>query len=103
MEFNLSSILLFAILAAIIFQFWRIRGISEHAKVYLERYCQKHGLQLISVARFKTRLIVHRARLDWSTQFAFEFSSTGEESYSGVLTMHGLSMANIELPAYRIN
>ncbi|GAA0855995.1 DUF3301 domain-containing protein [Aliiglaciecola litoralis] len=103
MEFSLSNIVLFAVIAAIIFQFWRIRAISEQAKVHLDRYCHQHGLQLISIARFKTRLIVYQAKLDWYTQFAFEFSSTGEERYTGVMTMRGLTMADIDLPAYRIN
>ncbi|GAA6184126.1 hypothetical protein [Aliiglaciecola sp. NS0011-25] len=37
MNFNLTDILVLFIIAAIAFQFWRIRGISEQAKVYLEK------------------------------------------------------------------
>ncbi|WJG08546.1 DUF3301 domain-containing protein [Aliiglaciecola sp. LCG003] len=103
MQFNLFDILLFVIIAAVGFQFWRIRAISEKAKAYLEQYCDKQALQFISAARSKTRLTIYKAKLDWYTEFDFEFSSTGEESYHGLLTMRGLNIVNTELPAYRIN
>ncbi|GAB5382044.1 MAG: DUF3301 domain-containing protein [Aliiglaciecola sp.] len=103
MQFNLADILLLAVIIAIGFQFWRIRAISEQAKHYLERYCDSQGLQLISVARSKTRLTFHKAKLDWRTEFNFEFSSTGEERYLGKLCMRGLTVVDTEMPAYRIN
>jgi len=37
------------------YQFWRTRAISERTNAYLKQYCDKHGLQLLSVARAKTR------------------------------------------------
>lgn len=103
MNINLFDIVLLMVIIVVGMQFWRIRAISEHAKFYLSRYCEKNGLQLISIARSKTRLSIHKGRLDWFNEFNFEFSSTGEESYQGILTMSGLSIVNTELPAYRIN
>ncbi|MFA3789497.1 DUF3301 domain-containing protein [Aliiglaciecola sp. SL4] len=103
MNFNLTDILVLFIIAAIVFQFWRIRGISEQAKVYLEKYSEANGLQLISIARSKTKVIFHKAKLDWYTEFSFEFSSTGEERYLGLLKMRGNSIQGVDLPAYRIN
>ena len=103
MNFNLFDIFLLMLIIVVGIQFWRIRAISEHAKRYLTRYCEQHGLQLISIARSKTRLSIHNGRLDWYNEFDFEFSSTGEESYQGLLTMSGLAVINTELPAYRIN
>ncbi len=103
MQFSLGDIVLLMVIAAVAFQFWRIRAISERAKAFLENYCNKQGLQLIDVARSKTRLTIFRARVDWYTEFTFEFSSTGEERYSGLLCMKGLVVADTQLPAYRIN
>ncbi|GAC14348.1 DUF3301 domain-containing protein [Aliiglaciecola lipolytica] len=103
MNINLTDILVLFIIAAIMFQFWRIRAISEQAKVYLENYCELNGLQLISIARSKTRVILFKAKLDWYTEFSFEFSSTGEERYLGTLKMRGLSVENVDVPAYRIS
>lgn len=103
MQFNLFDIVLLMVIVLVGAQFWRIRAISERAKVFLTRYCEKNGLQLISIARSKTRLSVHNGRLDWYNEFIFEFSSTGEESYQGLLSMSGLTVINTDLPAYRIN
>ena len=103
MQFSLLDILLLCVISVIIFQFWRIRAISERAQNYLHQYCEKHHLQLISVARQKTRLGFHRGKLDWHTQFQFEFSGNGEDSYQGVLSMTGLTVVDTQLPAYRIN
>lgn len=103
MEFSLIDIVLLTVIAAVAFQFWRIRAISERAKTFLENYCKKQGLQFIDVARSKTRLTIFRARIDWYTEFTFAFSSTGEERYSGLLCMKGLIVTDTQLPAYRIN
>lgn len=90
-------------IAAIVFQFWRIRAISEHARQYLQHYCQQHNLQLLSVARRKTRLSVLRGKIDWKSEFIFEFSGNGEDAYQGVLIMTGLRVLATRLPAYKIN
>ena len=103
MTFNLGDIVLLLIVAVIVFQFWRIRAIAEQAKAYLQVYCQRQQLQLISIARRKTRLTFHRGKLDWRTEFSFEFSGNGEDSYQGTLVMSGLSVLDTQLPAYRVN
>lgn len=100
---NLFDLVLMLALAAIIFQFWRIRAISEHARNYLYQYCQQRNLQLLSVARVQTRLSLYRGKIDWKNEFAFEFSGNGEDAYQGVLVMSGLSVLDTQLPAYKIN
>lgn len=103
MQFNLSDIIILLILVIIVFQFWRIRGIAEQAKRYLHQYCESQQLQLISVARHKTRLTLHKGRVDWFNEFIFEFSGNGEDAYQGILTMKGLHVIDTDLPAYRVN
>lgn len=103
MQFNLSDIVVLLILAIIAFQFWRVRGITERANVYLKQYCEQQGLQLISVARHKTRLTIHRGKLDWLSEFMFEFSGNGEDASIGTLTMKGWQVTDTELPPYKIN
>lgn len=102
MTFSLFDLVLLIAIALVMFQFWRIRAISEAARKYLEHYCEKHQLQLISVARSKTRLGSHRGKLDWHTQFRFEFSGNGEDSYQGQISLAGMKVIATELPAYRI-
>ncbi|WP_353369528.1 DUF3301 domain-containing protein [Aliiglaciecola sp. NS0011-25] len=48
-------------------------------------------------------MIFHKAKLDWYTEFSFEFSSTGEERYLGLLKMRGVSVDDVNVPAYRIS
>lgn len=103
MQFNLFDVIILLFVVVVIFQFWRIRAIAEHAKSYLHRYCEKNHLQLISVARKKSRLTFYRGKLDWKSEFIFEFSGNGEDSNQGTLHMMGLSITDTLLPAYRVN
>ncbi len=103
MQFNLFDIIILLVVVVVMFQFWRIRAIAEQAKVYLQHYCDKHHLQLISVARQKSRLAFYRGKLDWKSEFIFEFSGNGEDSNQGTLYMSGLHVTETLLPAYRVN
>ncbi|TDF39531.1 DUF3301 domain-containing protein [Alteromonadaceae bacterium M269] len=100
---TLGDILVSVILITVIFQFWRIREIAEKAKSHLNQYCEDNDLQFISVARHKTRLTTVKGRLDWRCVFCVEFSSNGEDAYTGTLVMEGLHVASTDMPAYRIN
>lgn len=103
MQFNLIDILILLFIIVVVVQFWRIRAISEQAKVHLTNYCDKNDIQFISIARTKTRIGIQRGKLDWNIEFIFEFSGNGEDRDQGTLYMSGLRLVNIELPAYRIN
>ncbi|MFT2091619.1 DUF3301 domain-containing protein [Paraglaciecola sp. 2405UD69-4] len=83
--------------------FWRIRAISEQVKISLQQYCDNQNMQLISVARKKTRIKSHHGKLDLHTDFNFEFSGNGEDSYQGNVSMIGLRLTKIDTPAYKID
>ena len=100
---SLVDILFILIIVVVIAQFWRIRAISEAANRYLSNYCEKQGLQLISVARDKTRFGLVGGKPDWKTQFIFEFSGNGEDKYQGILEMEGLRALSATVPPYRMN
>ncbi|MDN4500921.1 DUF3301 domain-containing protein [Alteromonadaceae bacterium BrNp21-10] len=102
MVFNLFDIIMLLVIIVVVVQFWRIRAITEYANQYLLRYCEKNQLQLVSVARRKTRIAIHHGKLDWYSEFDFEFSGNGEDSSTGELSMRGLRIENTVLPAYRI-
>ncbi|MDC8830393.1 DUF3301 domain-containing protein [Alteromonas gilva] len=95
-------VLLVALFAAGTF-FWRIRSISEYASQYLKHYCEQQNLQLISVARKTTKPMVYRGKLDWRSDFIFEFSATGDDCYQGFITMNGRTVVKTELPPHRMN
>ena len=100
---NLFDLVVLLIILLIGGQFWRIRAISEKAGQHLEQYCQLNQLQLISIARSKTRLGSYHGKLDWKSEFTFEFSGTGEDSYQGTVKMVGLNVLETLTPAYRVN
>lgn len=100
---NLADVLLLVIIAAGGALFWRIRMISEAANRYLAQYCNTQQLQLISIARRRTRPMLYRGKLDWRSEFDFEFSSTGQDCYTGSLTMNGLTVVTTETPPHRIH
>jgi hypothetical protein len=100
---NLFDLVLLLGILLVVGQFWRIRAISEKANEHLAQYCELNQLQLISVARSKTRIGSYRGKLDWQSEFSFEFSGTGEDSYQGCVKMSGLNVLETLTPAYRIN
>lgn len=83
--------------------FWRLRSISETAKLHLEEYCEQQNLQLISVARKKTSVGSVQGKLDFICQFDFEFSGNGEDSYVGLIKMKGNVVTATQLPPYKLN
>lgn len=94
-------LLLFIVLTGILF--WRFRAMAEIANKHLSAYCERQNLQLLSIARSKTKIGSYRGKLDIHSEFAFEFSGNGEDSYSGILTMVGLKPLDLYTPAYRID
>lgn len=100
---NLFDLVMLLVVLGIMFLFWRFRAIAEVANSHLAEYCERQNLQLLSVGRIKTRIGSYRGKLDLHSEFAFEFSGTGEDSYSGTLSMAGLKILDLYTPAYRVN
>ncbi|MCJ8296053.1 MAG: DUF3301 domain-containing protein [Colwellia sp.] len=81
-----------------------LRQVSEAAKKHVNRYCKEAGLQFISLARRSSRIKFTKQHgpFIYST-FDFDFSGDGESNNHGVLTLYGLKLEQINLPAYRVN
>ena len=99
---NLFDLILLIGIFLLAAMFWRFRAISEAVKSQLDAYCDRQQLQLISVARVKIRLGSYRGKLDFHSEFVFEFSGNGEDSCQGQVKMIGLKIQNIDTPAYRV-
>jgi hypothetical protein len=99
---NLFDVILLIGIFLLAAMFWRFRGISEAVKTQLDAYCERQQLQLISVARVNIRIGSYRGKLDFHSQFVFEFSGNGEDSCQGQVKMIGLKVQNIDTPAYRV-
>ena len=100
---NLFDLLVLFIVIFSAMLFWRFRAMAELANSHLHEYCERQELQLLSVARDKTRLASYRGKLDLHCEFSFEFSGNGEDSYTGILTLAGLKIVDLYIPAYRID
>ncbi len=99
---NLFDLILLIGIFLLAAMFWRFRAISEAIKSQLDAYCERQQLQLISVPRVKIRLGSYRGKLDFHSDFIFEFSGNGEDSCQGQVKMIGLKIQNIDTPAYRV-
>ncbi|MDP5031457.1 MAG: DUF3301 domain-containing protein [Paraglaciecola sp.] len=99
---NLFDLIVLLLIVLTAIMFWRFRAIAETANQHLHDYCERQNLQLLSIARIKTRIGSYRGKLDLHSEFSFEFSGNGEDSYKGVLTMVGLKALDLYTPAYRI-
>ena len=99
---DLTILIAFMICGLIAFQFWHLRGIAELAVDYAKKYCDKHNLQYISLARTKTKFKAYKGKLDWHISYELAFSSDGEREYLGTLVCHGKHLVSVELPVYRV-
>ncbi|MBE1299997.1 MAG: DUF3301 domain-containing protein [Alteromonadaceae bacterium] len=100
---SLLDILLLLIIIVATIQFWRIRGITEYTNQYLKNYCEQQNLQLLSVARIKTRIGTERGKLDWHTFFSFEFSGNGADAYTGTVELKGMRVISTHMPPFKVN
>ena len=98
---NIYYLLLFCLLC---WYFIYLRQVSEAAKTHLNRHCKQAGLQFIALARRSSRLKFSKKHgLCIYSIFDFDFSGDGESSNQGTLTLFGLKLEKVDLPAYRVN
>lgn len=104
--FDLTSVMLIALLSTIAALFWQIRQLGELAQQHAERYCRQHQLQYLDIARQRNRLSFSRGESGqrgpyWRTEFCFGFSSDREHRYEGTLVMANRRLLQIKTPVYR--
>lgn len=97
---NIYYLLLFFLIC---WYFIYLRQVSEAANRHVEQYCQQASLQFIALARRSSRVNFSKKHgLCIYSIFDFEFSGDGESNNQGILTLHGLKLEKVELPAYRV-
>ncbi|TWX67216.1 DUF3301 domain-containing protein [Colwellia demingiae] len=98
---NIYYLLLFCLFC---WYFVYLRQVSEAAKRHVHRYCKDGGLQFISLARRSSRFKFTKKHGPCIySVFDFDFSGDGESNNQGCLTLYGLKLEKIDLPAYRVN
>ncbi len=110
----------FLALLAVGYQIWPLQQkAKESAVTAVRRRCQQEGLQLLDDTLVLERMRVKRpgrgqGRLQAVGEsgkastlpvvvrtYRFEFSSTGDQRYKGLITLQGRKVASIEMEPYR--
>lgn len=100
---TLSSIFWTALFVALISFWWQGDKIKNVALQYLYEHCRQQGLQLLDQTIVLKGLWPQRGEsgsLQLRRRYKFEFTSTGEERYHGVIELIGLRLQSIKLDAH---
>ena len=77
---------------------------SEAAKRHVHNYCKQDGLQFISLARRSSRpKFTKQHGLCIYSTFDFDFSGDGESNNQGYITLCGLKLEQVNVPAFRVS
>ena len=103
--FSLGN-LLWLLVIGIVLVYWLHSGkFKGRARELAIAHCQQLNLQLLDqsmVIRGIWPVATDNNGLALRRSYQFEFSSTGEQRYQGVLVLEGLGLKSIELEAYKI-
>lgn len=107
MWLELADIFWFSLLATGCYAWWHNLKRRESATRAVRQYCRREEVQLLdeSIALEKIRLArdPDLGRLVLIRQYQFYFTSTGDERYSGKVSMHGRHLQQIELAPHRLS
>ena len=100
------SIFPWLILAGVVvLYFWHSGTFKGRALQLAESYCRQHDLQLLDQSMVIRGLWpIRRAdgRLSLRRTYHFEFTSTGDQRYRGVLVLRGMQLESMDLEAYKL-
>jgi hypothetical protein len=103
----LSLTLLFwaTITAGFISFWWQSDKIKSLALGYVYQYCKDQNLQLLDQTMVLKGLWPYRddkGTLRLRRRYSFEFASTGQERYQGVISLAGMRLLSLDLDAHII-
>lgn len=106
MWFDLKAVIWICAIASLALLWWQNLKMREIALVAVKRFCNREGLQLldqsVALKGMSFTRDQHSGRVVLRRAYKFEFTSTGEERYSGTVEMHGQRFKGIETEPYRI-
>lgn len=85
---------------------WRIHGQRDYALRCIKQHCEKLNLTLLDGYVALKAITFRRdgyGKLRFARIYSFEFTVTGEQRYTGTITLFGYHVGNIELPPYPFN
>ena len=99
---NLPWLLLIGIVLA---YWWQSGGFKGRARELATRHCQQLDLQLIDQSMVISSIWPQRnagGSLSLRRTYQFEFTSTGDQRYQGVLVLFGMKLKSIQLETYKL-
>ena len=98
--------LIWLLIAGILFVYWWNSGrFKGRARSLAIDHCQQFGLQLLDQSMVIRGIWPERTasgNLSLRRSYAFEFTSTGDQRYQGLLVLQGMTLKSIELEAYKL-
>lgn len=82
---------------------WRIHGQRDYALKCIKAHCQKLNLTLLDGYAALKKITLKKdnnGKLRLARVYSFEFTVTGEQRYTGYITLFGYAIGHIELPPY---
>jgi len=93
-------------LAGLVISFWwQSIQLRERALLHVKQYCKKMDLQWLDQNLVRKRIrIIFVTKIYWRLErsFQFEFTTTGEHRYRGVIVMLGKQLKTIETDPYEV-
>ncbi|MBV1789874.1 DUF3301 domain-containing protein [Marinobacterium sp. D7] len=103
--FELKDLFWLALTGAICLLWWRGQKVREIALKHARKSCNEMDLQLLDESVALRAIWIKRdedGQLHIWRRYTFEFTSTGDERYSGQVVTLGYRATGIDLPPHRI-
>ena len=101
----MGDVALWLIPAVALAGWWYLSSTREHALAAAKRYCQSMGVQFLDDSIMGNGLRFTRiqgGQMALVRCFRFEFSTTGEQRYSGFTEVVGKRVVKMELEPHRV-
>lgn len=103
--YDLSDLAWLTLLVCCCLYWWKAHGMKEIALAATRKYCRNVDVELLDDTVVLKAFWFRRdagGRLRMWRRYAFEFTSTGEERYSGFIVLLGPQVSNIQLEPHRL-
>lgn len=100
----MASIWLILGVTCVIYLFWLDRQAAESAREYANRHSKQLNVQFLSIACIKKRVgILKTGKPGLKSSFAWEFSSNGQDSYTGVVHLENDKIVSVDVPPHKLS
>lgn len=102
---DLADVFWLTLLLSVCYYAWHAHGMKETALAATRKYCRQMDVELLDDTVVLRGFWLKRdgsGRLHMWRSFLFEFTSTGEERYSGRIVLLGNRVEDIQLEPHRL-